>query len=279
MTYSRLRKIFGSPARIGLGGEGVLRTRGKDREAAAMLDAAYESGIRYFDSAPAYDGSEAYLGRFWREHPGRIAGSFQASKSARRDRAGADADLRRSLGQLGRERLGLWQMHDIRTEEDLRRIRDPGGAWQAFAEARDTGTVGGIGVTGHHDPAVLLNAVTHLDVDAVLLPVNPVEVVIGGFTDTVIPAARERGIGVIGMKTLGAKNFIFPDAGIHAPALVRFALSQDIDLAIVGCSTPVEAQALASVGRKRPMDEEEQAQLIGMFRPYARELAFYRMGV
>lgn len=82
-------------------------------------------------------------------------------------------------------------------------------------------------MTGHYDP----------DVDVVLLPVNPVEVVICGFLDTVIPAARERGIGVTGMKILGAGNFIFPDAEILPDMLIRFALAQNTDIVIVGCST------------------------------------------
>ncbi len=277
MRSSRLRSLVGGTSRVGLGGEGVLRTEGREKEAEAMLGAAYESGIRYFDSAPAYAGSEQYLGRFWKEHPERVAGTFQTSKSAQRDSAGALADLERTLARLGRDHLGLWQIHDVRDRNDIRRIERPGGALQAFTGARETGTVRGIGVTGHHDPAVLLHAVSHWDVDAVLLPVNPVEAVIGGFLDKVIPAARERGIGVIGMKTMGAGNYIFPDAGILPDTLVRFALAQDTDIVIAGCSTPGEAEQLARASRDaEPMSDDEQSRVIGAFRPYARQLAFYR---
>jgi aryl-alcohol dehydrogenase-like predicted oxidoreductase len=274
---SRLRSILPGRIRVGLGGEGVLRTEGRDPEAQVMLRAAYESGIRYFDSAPAYAGSERYLGRFWNDHPAWKPGAFQTSKSAERSEEGARADLDRTLSRIGRDRLGLWQIHDVRDRNDLHRIEGPVGALRAFVQARETGSVQGIGVTGHHDPAILLHAVTHWDVDAVLLPVNPVEAAIGGFLDRVIPAARERGIGVIGMKTLGAGTFISPDVGIRPEDLVRFALAQDVDLVIVGCSTPGEAQQLARADRELPaMDEEEQARLIGTFRPIAERLAFYR---
>jgi aryl-alcohol dehydrogenase-like predicted oxidoreductase len=274
---SRLRSLIGSPARVGLGGEGVLRTEGKDREAQEVLSAAYESGIRYFDSAPAYAGSEQYLGRFWKKFPARIPDTFQTSKSAQRNSAGATADLKRTLSRLGREHLGLWQIHDVRDKDDLSRIEEPAGALRAFIDARETGMVRGIGVTGHHNPAVLLHAVTNWDVDAVLLPVNPVEAAIGGFLDKVIPAARERGIGVIGMKTLGAGNFIFPDVGISADVLLRFALSQDTDIVIVGCSAPGEARQLARAGLETvPMDDDKQSRLIEAFRPHAGRFAFYR---
>jgi aryl-alcohol dehydrogenase-like predicted oxidoreductase len=277
MAESRLRKIVGGRLRVGLGGEGILRTEGHRKEALAMLDAAYGAGIRYYDSAPAYAGSEEYLGTFFGMHPERKADTFQTSKSARRDAKGAEGELTRTLARLGRDHLGLWQIHDIRTREDVRRIEDPGGALEAFYAARESGTVRGIGVTGHHDPAVLLHAVTNWDVDAVLLPVNPVEMIVGGFIDRVIPAARERGIGVIGMKTLGAGNYISPESGLAAETLVRFALSQDIDIVIVGCSTPEEAGSLAQAGATHTlMETEEQERVMGPFRPFAERMAFYR---
>jgi aryl-alcohol dehydrogenase-like predicted oxidoreductase len=274
---SRLRTLIGSQERVGLGGEGVLRTEGREREARAMLNAAYEAGIRYYDSAPAYAGSERYYGLFWAQHPERKELTFQTSKSAQRSADGALGDLARTLTRMGRDHLGIWQIHDVRDTTDIREIEGPGGALRAFYQARESGTVRGIGVTGHHDPAVLLYAVTHWDIDSVLLPVNPVESAIGGFTDRVIPAARERGIGVIGMKTMGAGNYIHPESGLTPETLIRFALSQDVDLVIVGCSTADEARFLARMGNEAaPMKETEQARLIETFRHHAHRLAYYR---
>jgi aryl-alcohol dehydrogenase-like predicted oxidoreductase len=274
---SRLRNLIGSPLRVGLGGEGVLRTDGREEEALAMLKAAYESGIRYYDSAPAYAGSERYLGKFFSLHPARKGLTFQTSKSAKRDAAGATADLGRTLSRMGRDHLGLWQIHDLRDRDDIRRIEGAGGALEAFSHARETGTVRGIGVTGHADPEILLHAVTNWDVDSVLLPVSPVESALGGFSDRVIPAARERGIGVIGMKVLGAGYHLSPEAGLSPERLIGFALSQDVDLVIVGCSTPGEARLLAGLGNLHPpMDEEEQARLVETVRPDAARLAYYR---
>jgi aryl-alcohol dehydrogenase-like predicted oxidoreductase len=276
-SNSRLRKLIGKPDRIGLGGEGVLRTEGRDPEARAMLEAAYESGIRYFDSAPAYADSERYYGRFWAQHPDRMALVFQTSKSAHRDAKGASADLTRTLFRLGRDHIDLWQIHDIRDINDIRTIEGPGGALEIFYQARETGTARGIGVTGHHDPSILLHAVKNWDIDSVLLPVNPVEAVIGGFIDQVIPAARELGIGVVGMKTLGAGNYIQPGSGLLPSSLIQFALAQDVDLVIVGCSTPEEAWFLARMGEDSiPMNEEEQAHVVETVRPFAARLAYYR---
>lgn len=274
---SRLRTLISGSYRIGLGGEGVLRTEGRSQDALEMLNAAYEAGIRYYDSAPAYAGSERYYGLFWGSHPERTEHTFQTSKSALRTAAGATGDLERTLTRMGRDQLGLWQIHDVRTAADIREIEDQGGALHAFYQARDTGIVRGIGVTGHYDPAILLHAVTHWDIDSVLLPVNPVEAAIGGFHDKVIPAAQERGIGVIGMKTMGAGNYIRPESGLTPETLIRFALSQDVDLVIVGCSTADEARLLGRMGKEHSaMREEEQNQLVESVRPYAHRLAYYR---
>jgi aryl-alcohol dehydrogenase-like predicted oxidoreductase len=274
---SRLRQLIASQERTGLGGEGVLRTKGRTQEALAMLNAAFEAGIRYFDSAPAYAGSERYYGLFWDQHPERKELAFQTSKSAQRSAKGANEDLKRTLARMDRDHLGLWQIHDVRDTTDISEIEGSDGALKAFYEARETGVVRGIGVTGHHNPSVLLHAVTHWDIDSVLLPVNPVESVIGGFIDKVIPAARERDVGVIGMKTLGAGNFIHTETGFSPKNLIRFALAQDVDLVIVGCSTADEARFLASSGSwSLPMKEPEQTLLIETVRPYAHRLAYYR---
>ncbi len=79
------------------------------------------------------------------------------------------------------------------------------------------------------------------------------------------------------MKTLGAGNYISPKTGLTPQNLIRFALSQDVDMVIVGCSTPDEARLLAQTGRDtRPMDEDEQARIVETVRPYAYNLAYYR---
>ena len=104
-----------------------------------------------------------------------------------------------------------------------------------------------------------------------------VEAVIGGFLDKVILAARENGIGVIGMKVLGAGQYLDRDRGFSAENLIRFALSQDVDLVIVGCSTPEEVQPPSQFGKEHAlMDDDEQAHVIETVRLSAERLAYYR---
>lgn len=278
-----LKRSFGNTgqtvSRVGLGGEGVLRTHGQTPQALAVIREALAQGITYFDSARAYAGSETYYGSFWAENPAFRPRIFHTSKSAARDRQGAWQDLKQTLSNLRTDYLDLWQIHDVRTEADLKAIEAPGGALEAFLEAKAQGRVKHIGVTGHHDPAILTRAVDNWPVDSVLLPVNPVEGILGGFLDTTLTAAKRKGLAVIGMKVLGAGYYFQPGLGVGAAELIRYALSQEVTLVIVGCSTPAEVQALAKAGQNPdPLSISDQEKMLERFRPYARKLAYYRGG-
>ena len=263
--------------RVGLGGEGILRTTGKSEQALAVITEAVNQGITYYDSARVYMDSEIYYGTFWENHQEERASIFHTSKSADRTRQGALAELQQTLDRLNTSYLDLWQIHDVRNEKDLALISEKGGALEAFLEAKDRGLVRHIGVTGHHDPQILTRAVEKWPVDAVLMPVNPVEEIIGGFLTHTLAAARKKEIAVIGMKVLGGKHYIAKDAGITAELLIRFALSCGISLAVAGCSSPDEVREMALAGRHQaPLTSAEKKEIVKPFIPVAEKLAFYR---
>ena len=264
--------------RVGLGGEGVLRTYDKAEQAEEVIAAAAASGITYFDTARVYSDSEKYLGAYWTKNPDERKSFFQTSKSASRDKDGAQADLESTLKRLNTSYLDLWQIHDLRTEQDFKAIERAGGALEAFIDAKKTGVVRYIGVTGHHDPYILTRAVQEWPVDAVLMPVNPVEAVLGGFMTHTMEAARQKNIAVIGMKVLGASHYILPKFFITADLLIRFALSYDIEVAIVGCSDQLEVKTLVQAcnAASHQLSAEERNRIIKIFTPFAQRLAFYR---
>ncbi len=272
-----LPNVLKKYGKVGLGGEGVLRTYGRTTQAREVIQAAIDRGIIYFDSARVYADSEVYYGSVWRKSPETRSGIFQASKSASRDRKGALADLQETFERLGTDYLDLWQIHDVRTEDDLKKISNPGGALEAFVEAKSAGKIRFIGVTGHHDPDILTRALTDWPVDAVMMPVNPVEGVLGGFLTSTLPVARKKRIAVIGMKVLGASHYVLLKFGITPELLIRYALSQEITVAIVGCSTVEEVAILAYTGRDlKPLSSRERSHLMHIFEPHAKRLAYYR---
>jgi len=76
----------------------------------------------------------------------------------------------------------------------------PHGALEAFVEARDKGLVRFIGVTGHHDPLITRRCLQRFDFDTVLIPVNPAEPAYKSYLTEVIPQAKKKGMGIVGMK-------------------------------------------------------------------------------
>lgn len=268
--------------RAGLGGEGVLRTRGRESEARDVILAALEAGITYFDAARVYEDSERYHGAVWSRDPAARERVFLTSKSPARDGGGARRMLEETLDRMETDYLDLWQIHDLRTDDELDELLHPGGALDTFVRAKELGHVRHIGVTAHHDPRVLLRAVRELPVDTVLLPVNPMEGALGGFLSEVLAAARAKGLGVIGMKALGgaggyggAGGGRLVQAGLDATTLLRYAFAQPVDVVIVGCATPAEVAALGAASRE-PLDAAEAQALVERLRPRAAELAGYR---
>ncbi len=274
MDYGQFHGV--KVSKIGLGGEGVLRTYGNMSKARKLIKEALDNGVTYFDSARVYSDSELYYGSIWKENPKLRQSVFQTSKSAARDKEGAIADLHASLRRLQTDYLDLWQIHDVRSEDDLKAIGRPGGALEAFKEAKKNGKVKFIGVTGHHDPYVLTRAVEDWPVDSVLLPVNPVEEILGGFMDATLEAARKKKLEVIGMKVLGGGHYILPKFQITAEDLIRYAMSFNITMPIVGCSNVDEVNMLTASGIAGKLDGGEKKRIVDVFRPYAPRLAFYR---
>jgi aryl-alcohol dehydrogenase-like predicted oxidoreductase len=138
ISKRRLGKTGVDVSILGLGGEGILRTYGHDKEAYGLINKAIDLGITYLETARAYSGGESYYGKALRERRKDI---FPASKSHARDKKAALQHLRETLENMKTDHLDLWQVHDVRTKEDVEEIFGPEGALEAFQEARDKGFV------------------------------------------------------------------------------------------------------------------------------------------
>jgi aryl-alcohol dehydrogenase-like predicted oxidoreductase len=232
---------------FGLGGEGVLRTDGKGAEAVRVIQRALDQGVNYFDTAPAYASSRDYYGAALGERRRDI---FLASKTHDRTRDGSLRLLDDSLRRLRTDYLDLWQLHDLRTADDLDRIFARGGALEALLQARSERRVRFLGVTGHHDPAVLLEALRRFDFDTVLIALNAADVHRLPFAPTVLAEAVRRGLGVIGMKAFAA-GALLGRGKLTAEEALGYVLSlPGVSTVIVGCRTPAEVDANASAVRR-----------------------------
>src|SRR5258707_12858918 len=113
----RLLGRTGQPVTLfGLGGEGILRTHGESKAAVRVIHRALDQGVNYCDTAPAYASSMDYYGAALGE---RRRDVFLASKTHMRTRDGSLKLLDDSLKRLRTDHLDLWQLHDLRTQDDL----------------------------------------------------------------------------------------------------------------------------------------------------------------
>jgi predicted aldo/keto reductase-like oxidoreductase len=259
---------------LGLGGEGILRTYGYDQEAYDLINKSMDFGITYLESARAYSGSESYYGKALRERREDI---FLASKSHARDKKGALQHLHETLNNMKTDYLDLWQVHDVRTKEDVEEIFGPEGALEAFREAKDKGFVRFIGVTGHHDPGILLKCMERFSFDTILLPVNPAEPTYKSFLSEVIPVAGGKGMGIIGMKVY------FRGLATKLPGVTslepfyRYALSQPITTAVIGCDDLLQLKENVRFATSfKAMPIEEQRELVDAVSRHARQLMYYK---
>ncbi len=259
---------------LGLGGEGMLRSFDREKEAVSLIQRAIDLGITYFESARAYAGSESYYGKALEERRKEI---FLASKSHERTAEGALKHLEVTLKNMNTNFLDLWVVHDIRSVNDLDLIFGPKGAVKAFETAKRNKLVKWIGVSAHRNSAILSRALDLFPFDTVLLPVNPAECHYRPFLDDILPKAEKKGMGVLGMKVFsrGACVKIY---GIELiEKCLRFALAQPISTAVVGCDTIEQLEMNVRIARAfQPLTKTEQENLIDRVKYYARELTYYR---
>ena len=259
---------------LGLGGEGILRTFGYDLQATRLINHAIDLGINYLESARAYSGSEIYYGLALAERRKDI---FLTSKSHARTKKGAQDHLVETLSNMKTDYLDLWQVHDVRTEEDIAAIFGPEGAIEAFVEAKKKGMVRFIGVTGHQDPEILIKCFELFNFDTVLIPVNSAEHFYNSFIDSVIPTAVEKNMGIIGMKVYfrGIANQL-PWYQSMRPFLY-YALSKPVSAVVIGCDNIKQLEEnVAFASEFRPLGAEEMALLEEKTRRFARSLMYYK---
>ncbi|MBI4430870.1 MAG: aldo/keto reductase [Candidatus Omnitrophica bacterium] len=261
---------------FGLGGEGILRTYGRKKEAVPVIERALDLGVNYFDTAPAYSESQDYYGAVFRSRPGARDGIFLASKTHDRMRKGSLRLLDDSLERLGTDHLDLWQLHDLREQTDLDEIFSKDGAIHALEEARKSGKVRFLGITGHHDPKILKAAAERYDFDSVLAALNVADRTSHSFIEEFLPVAKAKGMGVIGMKVYSRgrileKNLLTPKEALN------YVLSLAVSHIIIGCDNVRQVEENVSLAKQfKALSEEEMSALENRVTDLVAPLTYYK---
>jgi D-threo-aldose 1-dehydrogenase len=279
-----LRRLGRSPVcvtELSFGGAAIgnLFTEVSDADARAAVDAAWDGGIRAFDTAPHYGLGlserrlgDALRGRprdeyvistkvgrlleaadgspLARRPPGRDAGVFDTegfavpARFVRRFDFSADGvrrSLAESLGRLGLDRVDIALIHDP-DDHGEQALRE---AYPALERLRAEGVVRAIGV-GMNTAAMLTRFVTGTDIDVVLVA-SRYTLLDRSAADALLPAALHRGVSVIVGGVFNSGLLAAPVPGStydYRPASAElFDRARAIEAACAGFGVPLRAAA------------------------------------
>jgi len=238
MTTAGSERLDLGPLGYGAAAVGNLYRAVDDESARRLLDAAWDAGIRYYDTAPHYGLglSERRLGAMLRDRPreefvlstkvGRLlvpdpAGAgrrdddlFEVPADHRRvwdfSESGIRRSLEESLDRLGLDRVDVLYLHDVERNDGGADAAIDSGV-PALAKMRDEGLVRAIGI-GSSDLGAIERAVRTDAVDLVMLP--------GRYTlleapaqDVVLPLCEEKGVGIVNVAVFNSGLLAVPDPG------------------------------------------------------------------
>lgn len=265
-----------------LGGQGLLEQAGHTDEAVAIIHRALDLGVKYCDTAHWYGGgsSESYYGEALKTRRDEV---FLATKSGERGYDGAMRDLETSLERLQTDRLDCWQMHHVRNQEDVDRIFAPDGALKAFLKARDEKITRFIGITGHLNPFVLKDAIGRFDFDTILMALNAADRNLNGtgnetsFIENLLPAAVEKGLGIVGMKVPAIGRIFQPGGLTTMRQAMGYTLSLPVSTVIIGIQTIPELEENVRIAQTfEALSPAEMAALESLTKPYYTDATFFK---
>ncbi len=225
---------------IGLGG--IVVAHREQAQADRVVARAFEEHcINYFDVAPSYGDAEQRLGPALAPYRTR---SFLACKSTERTAAGMAREMEASLGRLGTDYFDLYQLHAIKSVQEVDTAFGAGGAMETLVRARQDGKVRYLGFSAHGVDAAMA-AMSRFSFDTILFPINYALWAQEDFGPQVIGLARQQGMGILVLKALARGQWPAGVAHHHEPAwydpvtelaearlALSFALSQGATAAI-----------------------------------------------
>ena len=282
-----------------LGGQAAVERRDNAAVAVPLVERALDLGVNYIDTSSIYGGperwSEQYIGQVMKR---RRAEAFLASKTRERTRDDSLRMLEQSLKLLNTDHLDLWQIHDIGMPREVDSIFAKGGAMEALLEAREQKMVRFLGVTGHHRPDALMEALRRFPFDCILLAVNAADAHHFSFMQQLVPMAVERQMGIIGMK-IPARGRILSsfrppppeqqrrtwEEGVvtSGPGMIDmreamyYTLSLPVSTVIIGCDSVAQLEENVRLAREfTPLSPAQMAALESRTAPVSKQALFFR---
>ena len=191
MRYVNLGKTGLEVSEVGFGCIPIIRL--STPEAAAVLWRAFDKGITLFDTANMYFDSEEKIGVAFEGIRNRLV---LATKTLKRGRTEAQADIDLSLQRLRTDYIDLFQVHQLSLEADYQKATGPEGVMEAIFRSKQAGKIRHVGVTSHSIEMAARLVETGL-FSTVQFPFNFIE---SRPIEELHPAARQGNMGLLAMK-------------------------------------------------------------------------------
>lgn len=245
MKYTTLGKTGLQVSVVGLGGIPVQRT---DKNGAVeIVEACMKQGVNYLDTARGYTVSEEFFGEAIKPYRDKW---ILATKSMSRDYEGMKADIEVSLNNLKTDYIDLYQIHNIKTDEEFELCFGENGAYKALLEAKEAGKIRHIGATAHGLEAFARLIREYEDkIETMMFPYSIVE----NQAVELMKECTEKNIGFIAMKPLAGGNI--DDATLAIKYIVN---SPDCTIVIPGMGNVKEVEQNTSDEVYEPLTDAEK---------------------
>ena len=274
MIYRTLGRTGERVSAIGLGGYHIGNVKSAS-ESIRIIRSAIDRGITFMDNSWDYHGgtSEKRMGKALQD--GYRQKVFLMTKFDGRVKKEAMKQIDESLKRLKTDHLDLLQIHEVIRLEDPDRTFAEGGAIEALIEAKKSGKTRFVGFTGHKDPTVhmrmLEKAAEHnFHFDTVQMPLNVMDAHFRSFAKIVLPVLVQKGIGVLGMKSMG-DSYILESKSVKPIECLHYAMNLPTSTVITGIdSMEILDQAFEAARTFKPMTKTEVAKLLARTAEAAR---------
>jgi len=287
MIYRTLGKTGEKVSAIGLGGY-HLGHPPDPADAIRIIHRAIDQGITFMDNSWDYNGgeSERRMGIALRD--GFRQKVFLMTKFDGRTKDYTARQINESLQRLQTDRIDLIQYHENIRLEDPDRFFAANGPLEALMEAKKAGKIRYIGFTGHKDPLVHLRmlevaAQHNFHFDTCQMPLNVMDAHFRSFGHGVLPKLVEKGIGVLGMKSMGDGN-VLKSGRVTPVECLHYALNLPTSVVITGCERiEILDQAIEAARTFKPMTpaqvsallaKTKDAAITGQFEPFKTTTQF-----
>ncbi len=247
---------------VGFGGGHCVNQNIDEGTTVRLIQEAVDAGVTFMDNAWEYADGESER-RMGIALEGRRDKVVLMTKVCARDRATAERQLDESLRRLRTDVIDVWQFHEVNYDNDPDWIFQSDGAVEAALAARDAGKIRFIGFTGHKSPHILERMLAQdFEWDTCQMPLNVMDAHYRSFQKDMLPELKSRGIGVIGMKSLGGGGQIVRDVELTAEQCRGYALSLPVSTVVCGIQSDANLQQDLAMAREfEPFSAEQMLEL------------------